>query len=563
MDKYDSTYLGGTGYDKGYGITIDSSDCAYIGGQTQSPNFPTTPGAFDTSLDGTDEAFVVKLNPSGNALEYSTLLGEAGYTYSAGITLDSCRCIYIVGYTTSPDFPTTPDAFDRSPNGSPDGFMVKLDLRPEKTDLLIKAGIESSYSGQDVFDAHGTNQTKSMGAAPGQKITYAFKVRNAGDVSNSFKITAPAGGSGWNVRYYDLTNGAEVTSQVTGVGWSSGTLAPGASKGIFVTVKPDATVPAGSGNTLLITAASEADDSKIDVVKAVTSFSANYKTDMLIKSGTETSYGGTGVFNTDGANQTKTQNVSPNQKVTCAFRARNAGTASDSFRITGTSGGNGWSVKYYDLTTNVDVTSQVMGAGWVSNTLAPGVSSGVYANIKPDTSVSLGSPITLIVTGSSEADNMKIDVVKSVVTCVASYKADLLLKTGSEASYTGTGIINTDGTDQTKSQNTSAGQKLTYAFRVKNAGTLNDSFTITGPAGGSGWSVKYYDLSTNAEVTSQVTGAGWLSGTISPGTDKGVYAKVSPDATVASGSSKALVIIAASVGDSAKQDVVKAVTTVP
>ncbi|MHB1456119.1 MAG: hypothetical protein ACYC0V_04295, partial [Armatimonadota bacterium] len=75
-------------------------------------------------------------------------------------------------------------------------------------------------------------------------------------------------------------------------------------------------------------------------------------------------------------------------------------------------------------------------------------------------------------------------------------------------------------------------------------------------------SVKYYDMA-NVEITSQVTGSGWLSGTLAPGTDTGMFVKVSPDTTVASGSSKTLVITAASVANTVKKDVVKAITTVP
>ncbi|MHB1458655.1 MAG: M6 family metalloprotease domain-containing protein, partial [Armatimonadota bacterium] len=251
-----------------------------------------------------------------------------------------------------------------------------------KPDMIIKTGAETSYTGTDIYNTDGTDQTKSQSVIPNQKITYAFKVRNAGIQNDSFKITGSGGGSGWSVKYYDLATGADVTAQVTGIGWSSGTLAPGASKGIFVNVKPDVTVSSGSVNVLFITGVSEFDDSKTDVVKAVTNFVGSYKTDMIIKTGSETSYTGTGIFNTDGSNQTKSLNISLGQKVTYAFRAMNAGNAYDSFRITGTAGESGWSVKYYDISTNVEVTSQVTGDGWVSGTIGPRGSTGVYANIR-------------------------------------------------------------------------------------------------------------------------------------------------------------------------------------
>ena len=557
-----STFLGGSDVDCGSGITVDSSGRAFVAGYTASPDFPTTSEAFNRSYGGRNDVFASRLDLSGSSIDYSTFLGGINDDCGYGIAVGLSGSVYLTGTTNSADFPTTPGAFHGSLDPNGDIFIAKVDVGRRKIDLLIKAGAESTYSGTDLFSTDGTNQMKSQNAAPGQKITYAFKVKNIGDANDSFKITGPAGGIGWSVRYYDLITGAEITSQVTGAGWPSGALVPGASKGIFVKITPNASLPAGSVNTLLIAAASETDSSAVDVVKAVTTFVGSYKTDMILKAGSETKYTGTGIFNTDGTGQTKALNVSAGQKVTYTFRAQNAGNANDSFRIVGTPGGSGWSVKYYDIATNVEVTSQVTGSGWVSGTVAPKGYPGVYANVKPDATVPLGSTITLTITGSSESDNTKTDVVKSVTTCVASYKPDMSIKNGVDASYIGNGVFNTDGTDQTKSQNASAGVKVTYSFRVMNAGNLSDSIKITGTSGGSGWSVKYYDLA-SVDITSQVTGSGWSSGILAPGADRGFFVKVSPDVTVGSGASKTLLITAASVGSGTKTDTVKAVTTVP
>jgi hypothetical protein len=86
-----------------------------VTGETQSSDFPTTAGAFDTSLDGHDDAFVVKVDADGTGLAYASFLGgEMDYDYGAAIAVDGAGSAYVTGYTESSDFPTTPGAFDPS-----------------------------------------------------------------------------------------------------------------------------------------------------------------------------------------------------------------------------------------------------------------------------------------------------------------------------------------------------------------------------------------------------------------------------------------------------------------
>ncbi|MBK9231463.1 MAG: hypothetical protein IPO15_11595, partial [Anaerolineae bacterium] len=68
-----ATFLGGSGGDGSASVAVDLMGSAYVTGETQSVDFPTTPGAFDRSQNGGMwDAFVVKLNPSGSALAYAT-----------------------------------------------------------------------------------------------------------------------------------------------------------------------------------------------------------------------------------------------------------------------------------------------------------------------------------------------------------------------------------------------------------------------------------------------------------------------------------------------------------
>jgi hypothetical protein len=70
-----STFLGGTNQDQGLGIAVRDGR-AYVTGFTRSADYPTTPGAFDTTKGRAADTFVTKLNASGSGLVYSTFLGE-------------------------------------------------------------------------------------------------------------------------------------------------------------------------------------------------------------------------------------------------------------------------------------------------------------------------------------------------------------------------------------------------------------------------------------------------------------------------------------------------------
>jgi hypothetical protein len=101
-----STYLGGSGGDFANGIAVDLAGNAYVAGLTASTNFPTAGNPLGITLAGTGDAFVTKLSRDGNALVYSTYLGGGGFDVAGSIAVDFGGNAYIVGFTTSGDFPT-------------------------------------------------------------------------------------------------------------------------------------------------------------------------------------------------------------------------------------------------------------------------------------------------------------------------------------------------------------------------------------------------------------------------------------------------------------------------
>ncbi len=121
-----ATFLGGSGTDGCQTLAVDAAGRANVAGYTKSPGFPTTPGAYDRSHNGSSDAFVLRLNSSGSALEFSTFVGGADWDKATAIAVDADGRSYVGGYGYSNDFPTTPGAFDRSQNGNRDGFLLRL-----------------------------------------------------------------------------------------------------------------------------------------------------------------------------------------------------------------------------------------------------------------------------------------------------------------------------------------------------------------------------------------------------------------------------------------------------
>ena len=116
-----STYLGGSGEDGGFVITVDSTGAAYVAGGTDSTNFPTTAGAFQTAFGGgangcanngfsCGDAFVAKISSAG-ALTFSTYLGgKNDDVVFHALKVDSSKNVHMAGNTNSSNFPVTANA---------------------------------------------------------------------------------------------------------------------------------------------------------------------------------------------------------------------------------------------------------------------------------------------------------------------------------------------------------------------------------------------------------------------------------------------------------------------
>lgn len=145
-----STYIGGSEVDVvdiGYGIAVDSSECAYVTGYTNSTTYPTQDPYMTDPGDSNQDGFITKLSSSGSSLLYSSYIGGNKQDVSYNVAVDSLGNAYITGYTASTNYPTQ-NAYEDTFQGAGDyhdAFVTKF---------TFSSGTEGSISGH-VIDENG------------------------------------------------------------------------------------------------------------------------------------------------------------------------------------------------------------------------------------------------------------------------------------------------------------------------------------------------------------------------------------------------------------------------
>ncbi len=134
-----ATFIGGPGIDNVGGMAVDPSGAVYVAG-TVSTGFPTTAGVFDTTVAGSNEIGLSKINSTGTSLMYSTFLGGTQGESAYGLAVDRFGIAYLTGINFGGDYPTTAGAYDTTFNGSNDAIVTVVN--PSATAL-----INSTYIG--------------------------------------------------------------------------------------------------------------------------------------------------------------------------------------------------------------------------------------------------------------------------------------------------------------------------------------------------------------------------------------------------------------------------------
>jgi len=160
-----STFVGGTGIDVGKGIAIDGSGNAYVTGRATAA-FPTIAGAFRTTILGASDGFVVKLNPTGTTMLYSSYFGGSDLDDATAIALDGTNPatlnVYITGSTGSTDFPAIsfPRVVGQARGTGDDAYVFKLNMNGGGG---LSDGVYSTYLGASGVDAGAALKLDALG----------------------------------------------------------------------------------------------------------------------------------------------------------------------------------------------------------------------------------------------------------------------------------------------------------------------------------------------------------------------------------------------------------------
>ncbi|MCX6624822.1 MAG: SBBP repeat-containing protein, partial [Acidobacteria bacterium] len=150
-----STYLGGGGNDRLFGIAVDDSGGAYVCGDTTSTDFPVTAAA-QKQRNGTYDAIAAKLSPDGAKLVYATYLGGTAGNSASAIAVDSKGRAVLTGDTQSPDFPVTTGALAPShPGNDRDAFVIRLSGTGAIDYASYLGGTQEEYGMAVAFDSAG------------------------------------------------------------------------------------------------------------------------------------------------------------------------------------------------------------------------------------------------------------------------------------------------------------------------------------------------------------------------------------------------------------------------
>jgi uncharacterized repeat protein (TIGR01451 family) len=213
-----ATYFGGTGNDTSPSVAVDILGNIYLAGSTTSPDLPVTTTALYSTLNTptAQNIFILKLNPQDGTggIEYLTYLGGSGTDTNVGVGVDGGLNVYVAGYTTSPNFPTTITAYQTAPNSTSTPGNQHVFVSALAPNSAVPGSYTLSYS--SYLSGSGVDLASGMAIDSGDNVyvtgtTTSTAISDEGSLINAFPAS-------YNTQPFQaITRGAPIQFFVTKV----------------------------------------------------------------------------------------------------------------------------------------------------------------------------------------------------------------------------------------------------------------------------------------------------------------------------------------------------------
>lgn len=181
-----STYLGGSAEDGGTNsatingndtyrgeVIMDDENNIYIGGHSSSTNFPTTAGAYEPTLQGAQDAVLVKLPQDLSSLIWSTFYGGTGSEGAYGLRVNDDKEVFFTGPTSSSNLPMTAGTYQTAyGGGSHDGYVARMSSDGSSLNAATYIGT-SAQDGAFFLDMNSADKVFIYGQTQGDLPTTA------------------------------------------------------------------------------------------------------------------------------------------------------------------------------------------------------------------------------------------------------------------------------------------------------------------------------------------------------------------------------------------------------
>lgn len=182
-----ASFLGGASTDVAYGVGWDLQGRLIMAGTSMSEDFPVSGPSYQSNLGGAGDAFlvVIDLTKAGlDQLVYGTFVGGSGHDVAMDLKMDAQGRAWVTGYTTSPNWPVTPGAYQLNREGVSDAFLLGVDFTKFGAEFLAY----SSY-----FGGNGAEVAYSLALQPEGKATIAGYSNSAIFPAKNSPVGAPSG----------------------------------------------------------------------------------------------------------------------------------------------------------------------------------------------------------------------------------------------------------------------------------------------------------------------------------------------------------------------------------